>query len=314
MILDDDTPMLYHCFICQESGVVNSTFLDKLGIDNFHDGDVNELDQIIRGNSSGYRKQIKSSNGDVECNLKEYLINDGYDNNIVEYMKKRFNIKSIDTNKMLEWCVVSNIKKYLVDIGYKQVTDPHIILNNRIWFRMRNGSVVGRLISGKGERWMVISNKREHEKNIYVIGNLFNLSGRVIRVWMGEGVMDGKMSVAKEPAEEISPGRSLTAAIAAQVNHHVFDGTVFPGNLPVRINDDADGILRQLLAALIKRVIIHISFPTGSKQEFIKGDISSVTHFIIRQGGIRILLPYVTDRFIRAACGLVAETQVCFRG
>ena len=91
---------------------------------------------------------------------------------------------------MLEWCVVSNIKKYLIDIGYKQVTDPHIILNNRIWFRMRNGSVVGRLISGKGERWMVISNKREHEKNIYVIGNLFNLSGRVIRVWMGEGVMD----------------------------------------------------------------------------------------------------------------------------
>ena len=190
MILDDDTPMLYHCFICQESGVVNSTFLDKLGIDNFHDGDVNELDQIIRGNSSGYRKQIKSSNGDVECNLKEYLINDGYDNNIAEYMKKRFDIKSIDTNKMLEWCVVSNIKKYLIDIGYKQVTDPHIILNNRIWFRMRNGSAVGRLISGKGERWMVISNKREHEKNIYVIGNLFNLSGRVIRVWMGEGVMD----------------------------------------------------------------------------------------------------------------------------
>ena len=80
---------------------------------------------------------------------------------------------------------------------------------------------------------------------------------------IGEGVMDGKMSVAKEPAEEISSCRSLAAAIAAQVDHHVFDGTVFPGNLPVRIDDAADGVHRHLLAALIQRVIIHISSPLG---------------------------------------------------
>lgn len=192
MILDDETPMLYHCFICQESGVINSFFLDKLGISNFENADINELDQIIKGSNVGFRKQIKSSNGDIECNLKDYLNeNDSFNNNIIEYMKNRFDMKSITNEKMLEWCVVGNIRKYLKDIGYSEIDNSNMNLENRIWFRMKNGSVVGRSITDQGERWMIVSNKQTHDgKNIYVMGNLFNLSGRTIRVWMGEGVMD----------------------------------------------------------------------------------------------------------------------------
>lgn len=191
MILDDETPMLYHCFICQESGVLNSTMLEKLGITDFQDSsDINELDQIIKGSKVGYRKQIKSSNGDIECNLKDYLYDGNYNNNIIEYMKNRFHIQNINTDKMLEWCVIGNIRKYLNDVGFDSV-NTRINLDNRIWFRMRNGNVIGRSINNQGERWMVIRNKQPHNgNNIYVISNLFNLSGRTIRVWMAEGVMD----------------------------------------------------------------------------------------------------------------------------
>lgn len=193
MVLDDETPMVYHCFICQESGPVNSSFLEKLGITNFQDSsDINELDQIIKESNNGYRKQIKSTNGDIECNLSNYLIDGNYNQSNIDYMKNRFNIQNIPNDKMMEWCVIGNIRKYLYDMGYNHIYDSHIRLENRIWFRMRNGNVAGRLITNRDEeRWIKISNKHKHEGNdIYVIGNLFNLSGRVIRVWMTEGVMD----------------------------------------------------------------------------------------------------------------------------
>lgn len=189
MILDDETPMLYHCFICQESGVVGSVMLEKLGISNFQDSDISELDNINRGNSNGFRKQIKASNGDIECNLKDYAT---FDISNYNYLKNRFDIKTeITPEQMMAWCVIGDIRKYLKDIGFQDVYNSKTKFENRIWFRLKNGSVVGRLISGDGERWMVIRNKQPHQStNIYAMGNLFNLSNRTIRIWMCEGITD----------------------------------------------------------------------------------------------------------------------------
>ena len=190
MVLDDETPMLYHCFICQESGVVGSVMLEKLGISNFQESDTSELDNINRGNSNGFRKQIKASNGDIECNLENYST---FDISNYNYLKNRFDIVSeITSEKMLSWCVVGDIRKYLKDVGFKDV-NTKIKLENRIWFRLKNGNVAGRLMTGNGERWMIISNPQNNHcqgSNVYVMGNLFNLASRTIRIWMCEGITD----------------------------------------------------------------------------------------------------------------------------
>lgn len=72
----------------------------------------------------------------------------------------------------------------------------------------------------------------------------------------GEGVVYGYFSFAEEPANGISCRRCHAAAVAAQVKNHVFDRAVFPCDLPVGIDDDTDGVVRQSFGALIQCIVI----------------------------------------------------------
>ena len=59
-----------------------------------------------------------------------------------------------------------------------------------------------------------------------------------------ERVVGGNLGVAKEPSDGIDRGWGSAAAIGAQIQHHVFNGAVFPGDLLMRLYQEADGIIR----------------------------------------------------------------------
>ena len=59
----------------------------------------------------------------------------------------------------------------------------------------------------------------------------------------GERGLDRDLSVAQEPAERVDRSRRRAAGVAAQVEHDVLDGAVLAGDLPVRLDDQADGVV-----------------------------------------------------------------------
>ena len=59
----------------------------------------------------------------------------------------------------------------------------------------------------------------------------------------GHGRLYAERRFSKEPAQHEHPGVNMPASVAAQVNHHIFDGAVFPGDLPVSIDNQRNCIL-----------------------------------------------------------------------
>ena len=103
-----------------------------------------------------------------------------------------------------------------------------------------------------------------------------------------EGILNGQLGVPEEPAQHIDRRGSMAADIAAQVQHDVFDRAVFPGDLPVRLDDLGAGIERggvRFRSAVIVRLGIL---------KVVQRDISGVSHLMIagdsgeasRHGGI----------------------------
>ena len=105
-------PLIYHCWICEESGVVNSGFLRDLGISN-----VNIMSTVARYNKSNSTEKSASLNKFINpAKALELQIpkigSNGYELEKIEYMRNRMGVNY--TSEGLEFlrCITS-LKNFL---------------------------------------------------------------------------------------------------------------------------------------------------------------------------------------------------------
>ena len=152
-------PLIYHCWICEESGVVNHNFLKDLGINDA--GMYSKVGRYNKSNtSSSSSKQYKFINPSRAAELKIPAIGDeSYEIEKVNYLKNRMGIDY--TKESLEYlrCITS-LKKFLALNEIK----VHPIWAKSVYYIERD--YVGFLTSSRTT--IIFRNIRENPKMRYI--------------------------------------------------------------------------------------------------------------------------------------------------
>lgn len=193
--LNDNYPMIYHCFKCEESGIVDDNLLLALDIH-----DINLKSNIITLNkTSDSIKGQKFFNEDkiVNFNYDLPIINNRYFYK-VEYVENRLG-KNIYNNELLDFKIITSLKDFLELNNIKKLTMEKFICENLeknyIGFLSFGGSyILFRDVSNTQKfKWVKypVTNESKGCKIFYSIGNSINVfTENNININLSEGVMD----------------------------------------------------------------------------------------------------------------------------
>lgn len=170
----DDTPLLYMCFKCHESGIVNKEFLSYLGLDDI---------RIPKSNKK-FRKHIdfnKINQNIVTCN------NDDDITDICNFINRKLGvIPTIEELQQFQY--ISNPFRYSTD--YLDYHGNDYIFKHRHWFKLSNGCIIGRHdIDNQKINWLKHKSTNITRSGVYNIKTQFDLY-KPINVYISEGVMD----------------------------------------------------------------------------------------------------------------------------
>lgn len=238
--MDNDSPVLYHCFKCNEGGLFTKRTLEELGIAD------DELGQILNNNNkkcslSPYRKNdIKNYYWEIPKPSKSDL-------NKIVYINKRLGIQM--TKDMYDdMKVISNLSKFLKinDLNptcsmdmLNEVSDHYVgfmtARGTHIWFR--------NLYDSQNIRWYKypVLQSYDKSKNYYSIRNSVDvLSDDDITINLSEGVFDC-LSIAYnlDNLDAINIAVGSTDYVPA-INHLITLGLV-GDNIHLNIYSDNDG-------------------------------------------------------------------------
>jgi len=173
--LNDDTPVFYHCFICNESGVMNKAFLDYFDL-----GDIPLPKQT-------YRKKLDVSTVSTIVNQVSCQEQDPLDQ-ISEYIHSRIGVSpSLDQLQTFQY--VGNPYQYVKDYLEPDAKSDYPI-KHRAWFKLTNGNIIGRTYNDSDKmRWLRYHTKNCQGKGLYTMKEPIDLY-KPINIVIAEGVMD----------------------------------------------------------------------------------------------------------------------------
>lgn len=173
--LNDDTPVLYNCFKCNSSGVVNTKFLEYFGID-----DIN-----IPKYAASKKLDVNST-----ATVKSMgVIVDEHDDikSVQEYLK--WKIGETPTLEELQiFQYVGKPFKYAKE--YLGFDGNRNVFMNRNWFRLSNGNIIGRWNNDDNPyRWHKLKSNKVKGVGLYTLKLPFDLYQN-ITVYIAEGIVD----------------------------------------------------------------------------------------------------------------------------
>lgn len=246
--LDSDCPVVFNCFKCNSSGIVDKSFLEYLGIDN------------ITIPKSKYGKKINvSETVSTTIDMNAITVNESDDiTNVRNYINSRIGCYPTLSDLQL-FNYVGNPYKYTRDyLG----TEGQAVLNNRHWFRLTNGNICGRWYNDDIDlRWLRYKSSRVDTSGLYKINVPVDLY-QPINVIIAEGVMDiiGLYYNYKEFNNNIYIG-----VLGKDYNRgikYVFDRGIFGTSVSIKIFKDSDVDVNNIridynMKKLFKRVDIY---------------------------------------------------------
>lgn len=191
---DDNFPMVYHCFKCEASGIVNDEFIDVMNLD---DGDL-KSNIITLNKTSDNMASHKFIYGDDTNIVFDYKRPDIIRGPKTEYIEKRLrcNISDSDLSKLKvitslkEFLKLNKIKEAPLDIYSLNRLEDHYVG----FLSFGNSYIMFRDISGKEKfRWVKypITTESNKARAFYSIESEINVfSENKIKINLAEGVLD----------------------------------------------------------------------------------------------------------------------------
>ena len=193
--IKEGQPLIYHCWICESSGIVNSSFLQDLNIDNI------DLFNVVSNYNRINEKRGKPSKYVVSSTTKDLLIPEiRVDENTqrkIDYVSKRIGINF--TPKSLEYLrVITSLKDFLglngIAINPKWKKSFYYLEKSYVGFlTMDKMNIVFRNIEEGSEFRYIkypIFNGLQFGENSYVIPMKVDVLSSSINLNITEGVFD----------------------------------------------------------------------------------------------------------------------------
>lgn len=190
---DDNYPMVYHCFKCEESGVVDDNLLLALNI-----GDINLKSNITTLNKTSDRIKGQKFLTDDEIINFNYKLPEVKDYNKIKYIEERLgcNLYIEDIEKFK---IITSLRDFLICNNIKEITMEnyicHNIEKNYVGFLSFGGAyILFRDITNTQQyKWIKypVTNDSRGCKLFYSISNSIDIFTRDnININLSEGVLD----------------------------------------------------------------------------------------------------------------------------
>ena len=243
--VSDDTPVMYHCFKCNESGVINKQWMDYFELD-------------IKIPKQSYRKKLDIGKVTTVLNQPSCCEQDDL-RMIQDYIEYRVGrIPTLEELQMFQY--IGNPFQYV-----KEYLEPEIqsdyYLRQRCWFRLNNGNIHGRAYNQKEKmRWMRYQTKNCVGRGLYTMKEPIDLY-KPINVCIAEGVMDVIGLYYHYPI-----GNAFHIAVLGKDYHvgiqHMLNMGVFGDSVCIKIFKDADVDLNRIhidknIRRLFKKIEIY---------------------------------------------------------
>ena len=188
--INDNDPIVYHCFKCESSGIVNNEFFTIIGLDN---NDIKASFSKYKSKSNKFKKLYESS-----VIYFDYKIPEITDKSKIKYIEDRLSCK-ISDDDIRKTKIITSLKSFLNFNNIKEVTLPINYLRNiedhYIGFlSFGNSHILFRDMSGKEKyKWIKYPITKESKMNkiFYSIENSIDIfSNEPIIINLAEGVLD----------------------------------------------------------------------------------------------------------------------------
>lgn len=221
----NDEPVLYHCFKCNASGIVGDKFLEFMGID-----DIN-VPKFKYGRKLTVSETVsdKIVNGDSVCDKDDI-------SGVCNYIQSRVGVYPT-LDDLVKFNYIGNVNKYVTDFLGNEKGN---ILNNRYWFRLTNGNIIGRYHDDSIDyRWKKFDSDKIKTPGIYKLNVPVDLY-QPVNVVICEGIMDiiglyYNHKSMKNCVYIAVLGRDYNRAIK-----YVIDRGIFGNSVNIRIFKDSD--------------------------------------------------------------------------
>ena len=190
---DDNYPMVYHCFKCEESGVVDDNLLLALNI-----GDINLKSNITTLNKTSDRIKGQKFLTDDEIINFNYKLPDVKDYNKIKYIEDRLGC-NLSIEDIEKFKIITSLRDFLIYNNIKEITMEnyicHNIEKNYVGFLSFGGAyILFRDITNTQQyRWIKYPTTNDSRgcKLFYSISNSIDVFTKDnININLSEGVLD----------------------------------------------------------------------------------------------------------------------------
>jgi hypothetical protein len=190
---DDNYPMVYHCFKCEESGVVDDNLLLALNI-----GDINLKSNITTLNKTSDRIKGQKFLTDDEVINFNYKLPEVKDYNKIKYIEDRLGC-NLSIEDIEKFKIITSLRDFLICNNIKEITMEnyicHNIEKNYVGFLSFGGAyILFRDITNTQQyRWIKYPTTNDSRgcKLFYSISNSIDVFTRDnININLSEGVLD----------------------------------------------------------------------------------------------------------------------------
>lgn len=219
-----DEPVLWHCFKCNEGGIVGKEFLKAYGLDN-----VTLPKNVKYQKAIEIHETVSTKLNAVSCNELDNV------DDVINYIYGRIGVYVNLTDLQMFRYVgnpISYVKEFFDDGDLKQ-------LKNRHWFQLTNGNIIGRFNNDDTEyRWLRFYTKRIRGRGIYTMRCGVDTHD-VINIVIAEGIMDVIGLYYHYPLENAIYIATLGSDYKAGIQHVLKMG-LFGDSVMIHIFKDSD--------------------------------------------------------------------------
>ena len=222
--MTNEDPPLWHCFKCNEGGIVNKTFLTAYGLNV-------DIPKGIK-----YHKRVDVDEA-VSTKINSLTCDDN-DNisKVSQYIHSRIGIYPTLTHLQV-FRYVGNPVRYVKEFFGE---NPNVNMNKRCWFQLTNGNIIGRsyVDNDSSYRWLRYNTKCVRGRGIYTIKTPVD-TYETINVIISEGIMDAIGLYYNYPIQNAF----FISTLGSDYNHgiqHVLNMGIFGKSVNIHIFKDSD--------------------------------------------------------------------------
>lgn len=171
-----DKPLLYNCFRCNSSGIINQKFLEYFGLENMTIPKMKVLKKIDIANAISNTNKVVMFNMDNKKKIQLFG----------DYIKYRVGVEAT-VDEMIQFQLLTEPGSYAREYLGENFDDGWF--DTSVWFKLDNGNIHGRSLVDDEKRWVKFKSRRISSVGTYSIKNAFDIEDD-INICISEGIFD----------------------------------------------------------------------------------------------------------------------------